>query len=96
MEIFEGIRPSVGYPLLPDTSLIFVLNDIVGFGDIGIRRTQRGAMNPHASVSGMMSAHPKARYFSLGTIGHDQVEDYARRRGVPIELMKRFLAGVAE
>ena len=95
-EKFQGIRPAVGYPSLPDTSLNFVLNDILGFGDIGIRLTQSGAMKPHASVSGMMIAHPKARYFSLGRIGHDQVEDYARRRGVPIELMKRFLAGVAE
>ena len=48
-------------------------------------------MKPHASVSGMMIAHPKARYFAVGKVGDDQLEDYSRRRGVPIELMRRFL-----
>ena len=95
-EKFQGIRPAVGYPSLPDTSLNFVLDGILGFGDIGIRLTESGAMKPHASVSGMMIAHPKARYFALGKIGNDQVEDYARRRGVPVELMRRFLAGVTQ
>ena len=48
-------------------------------------------MTPHASVSGLMFAHPMARYFELGKIGDDQLRDYARRRGIPVELMKRFL-----
>ena len=74
----------------------FVLDSLLHFSDVGIRLTESGAMKPHASVSGMMIAHPKARYFMLGKIGADQVEDYARRRGVPLELMKRFLAGVTE
>ena len=95
-EKFQGIRPAVGYPSLPDTSMNFVLDGILRFGDIGIRLTESGAMKPHASVSGMMISHPRARYFSLGRIGNDQVEDYARRRGVPVELMRRFLAGVTE
>lgn len=95
-EKFQGIRPAVGYPSLPDTSMNFVLDSLLHFSDVGIRLTESGAMKPHASVSGMMIAHPKARYFMLGKIGADQVEDYARRRGVPLELMKRFLAGVTE
>ena len=90
-EKFQGIRPAVGYPSLPDTSFNFVLSDILGFGDIGIRLTENGAMRPHASVSGLMIAHPQARYFALGRIGEDQLRDYARRRGVPVELMRRFL-----
>jgi hypothetical protein len=49
-------------------------------------------MMPHASVSGLMIAHPKARYFNLGKIGEDQLRDYAARRGVPVELMRRFLS----
>lgn len=95
-ERFQGIRPAVGYPSMPDTSLNFVLDSILRFADIGIRLTESGAMKPHASVSGLMIAHPKARYFMLGRIGDDQVADYARRRDIPPELMRRFLAGVTE
>ena len=59
---------------------------------IGIRLTESGAMKPHASVSGLMLAHPEARYFSIGKIGEDQLRDYANRRGLPLELCRRFLA----
>jgi hypothetical protein len=48
-------------------------------------------MVPHASVSGLMIAHPEARYFDIGKIGADQLSDYARRRAIPQELMRRFL-----
>ena len=90
-EQFQGIRPAVGYPSLPDTSFNFVLNELLDFHQIGIRLTESGAMKPHASVSGLMIAHPEARYFSLGTIGEDQLQDYARRRGLPVEVMRKFL-----
>jgi cobalamin-dependent methionine synthase I len=90
-ERFQGIRPAVGYPSLPDTSLNFVLDAILGFSQIGIRLTESGAMRPHASVSGLMLAHPQARYFSIGKIGDDQLHDYAQRRGIPVELMRKFL-----
>jgi hypothetical protein len=59
---------------------------------IGIRLTESGAMKPHASVSGMMLGHPQARYFSIGKIGEDQLADYAHRRGLPIEVCRKFLA----
>ena len=92
VEKFQGIRPAVGYPSLPDTSLNFVLNELIDMKQIGIRLTESGAMKPHASVSGLMMAHPQARYFNLGKIGEDQLEDYARRRGLPIEVCRKFLA----
>ena len=92
-ERWQGIRPAVGYPSLPDTSLNFVLDRLLDLRQIGIRLTESGAMKPHASVSGLMLAHPKARYFSIGKIGNDQLEDYARRRGIPVELMRKFLGG---
>ena len=91
VEKFQGIRPAVGYPSLPDTSLNFVLNEVLDFHQIGIRLTESGAMKPHASVSGLMLAHPEAHYFSLGTIGEDQLQDYACRRGIPVEVMRKFL-----
>ena len=92
VEQFQGIRPAVGYPSLPDTSLNFVLNELIDMKQIGIRLTESGAMKPHASVSGLMIAHPKAHYFSLGTIGEDQLSDYARRRGLPVEVIRKFLS----
>ena len=49
-------------------------------------------MHPHASVSGLMLAHPAARYFAVGRIGNDQLEDYARRRGLPVDEIRKFLA----
>ena len=93
VEKFQGIRPAVGYPSLPDTSLNFVLDDLLDMKQIGIRLTESGAMKPHASVSGLMLAHPEARYFNLGKIGEDQLRDYARRRGLPVEVCRKFLAG---
>jgi len=90
-EAFQGIRPAVGYPSLPDTSINFIISDVLGVKDIGIRLTGSGMMVPHASVSGFMIAHPKARYFDLGKIGEDQLRDYAARRGIPVETARRFL-----
>lgn len=95
-ETFQGIRPAVGYPSMPDTSMNFLLSGLIDMKGIGIRLTESGAMQPHASVSGLMIAHPKTRYFTLGKIGEDQLRDYADRRGLPIELVRRFLAGNLE
>ena len=92
IEKFQGIRPAVGYPSLPDTSLNFVIDEILDMKQIGIRLTESGAMKPHASVSGLMISNPKARYFSIGKIGEDQLQDYAHRRGLPIEVVRKFLA----
>ena len=83
-EEYQGIRPAIGYPSLPDTSANFIIDKLLDMKQIGIRLTETGMMTPHASVSGLMFSHPKARYF-------EQLRDYARRRGVPVELMRRFL-----
>ncbi len=91
-EKFQGIRPAVGYPSLPDTSLNFVLDELINFKQIGIRLTESGAMKPHASVSGLMIALPEAHYFSIGKIGEDQLHDYAARRGLPVETLRKFLS----
>ena len=95
-EEFQGIRPAVGYPSLPDTSVNFLIDKLIGMGEIGIRLTENGAMRPHASVSGLMMAHPKARYFDLGKIGNDQLNDYASRRGMPVVMARKFLASSIE
>lgn len=88
---YKGIRPAVGYPSLPDQSVNFILDEMLDFSSIGVSLTQSGAMHPHSSVSGLMIGHPESRYFSIGKIGEDQLEDYSRRRGMKVEDMRRFL-----
>ena len=90
-ENYHGRRPAVGYPSLPDLSLNFLLDEIIDFSAIGIHLTENGMMQPLASVSGLILAHPAARHFAVGPIGEDQLGDYARRRGLPIETLRRFL-----
>ena len=90
-EDYQGIRPAVGYPSLPDISVSFLLDELLDMKQIGIRLTENGMMQPHASVCGLMFAHPAARYFSVGKIGTDQLEDYATRRGIPVEVIRKYL-----
>jgi 5-methyltetrahydrofolate--homocysteine methyltransferase len=92
-ERFRGIRPAFGYPACPDHSEKPKLFALLGAEvAAGIRLTETFAMTPAASVSGLYLAHPQARYFSVGRIGRDQVEDYARRKGVTLEEGERWLA----
>lgn len=91
-EKFQGIRPAVGYPSLPDQSVNFLLDDFLDMKRAGITLTEHGAMHPHASVCGLMLAHTAARYFAVGKIDEEQLHDYARRRGMPVEDMRKFLA----
>ena len=93
-EEFHGIRPAVGYPSLPDQSINFILDELLEMKHIGISLTEHGAMSPHASVSGLMIAHPAAHYFAVGRISHEQLSDYAIRRGLPEKKMQAFLANI--
>jgi hypothetical protein len=61
------------------------------FKEIGITLTEHGMMRPHASVSGLMLGHPAAQYFSVGQIGEDQLADYAARRGMTVEEMRKYV-----
>ena len=90
-EEFQGIRPAVGYPSLPDQSVNFILDELLDMKQIGIRLTENGMMQPHASVSGLMMAHPASRYFSVGKIDEIQLTDYASRRNMPVNEMCKFL-----
>lgn len=91
-EAFQGIRPAVGYPSLPDQSVNFIIDELLDLARIGITLSSSGAMQPASSVSGLMIAHPKARYFTIGDIGEDQLRDYAVRRGLSMEKLRSFLA----
>lgn len=91
-EEYQGRRPAVGYPSLPDQSFNFILNDILDFSQIGVQLTQSAAMLPHASTSGLMIAHPALRHFAIGKIGADQLADYAQRCNKSIQQAKVFLS----
>lgn len=90
-EKYQGMRPAVGYPSLPDLSINFLLDELLDMKQIGITLTENGMMRPHASVSGLMLAHPACRHFSVGKIDEAQLKNYALRRGIPLETMKKFL-----
>lgn len=90
-EEYQGIRPAVGYPSLPDQSIIFIIDELLQLADIGIKLTSNGAMCPHSSVCGIMIHHPAARYFSIGKIDTEQLLDYAQRRGMTIREIEKYL-----
>src|SRR5438270_3645809 len=90
-EGYRGIWPAFGYPACPDHSEKRKLFDLLGAESIGIELTESFAMMPAAAVSGVYFAHPDSRYFSVGRIGRDQVEDYAARKGVPLAEAERWL-----
>jgi len=91
-ERFRGIRPAFGYPACPDHSEKSKLFRLIDAPAAGIELTESFAMLPAASVSGIYLGHPAARYFAVGRVGRDQVEDYARRKGVGLEEAERALA----
>jgi 5-methyltetrahydrofolate--homocysteine methyltransferase len=92
-EQYRGIRPAPGYPACPDHTEKGPLFALLGATErIGVALTESFAMTPTAAVSGYYLAHPQARYFGIGKIGRDQVEDYARRRGLSVREAERWLA----
>jgi 5-methyltetrahydrofolate--homocysteine methyltransferase len=91
-ERYRGIRPAPGYPASPNHTLKRTLWTLLQPDTLGITLTETLAMLPAASVSGLYFSHPQARYFGVGRIGRDQVEDYARRRGIRLEEAERELS----
>jgi len=89
---YTGIRPAVGYPSLPDQSIIFDLQPILPFEKIGVQLTENGAMYPNASVCGIVISHPQSQYFNIGRIDEEQLTDYAMRKGKSSDEVRRWLA----
>ena len=93
-EQYRGIRPAPGYPSQPDHTekkTLFALLDATA--QTGIELSEHYAMHPGAAVCGLYFAHPDARYFAVDRISKDQVEDYARRKGMAVEEVERWLGG---
>jgi len=91
-ERYRGIRPAFGYPACPDHSEKNKLFALLGAWRTGMSLTESCAMAPAASVSGLYFAHPQAKYFNVGRIGRDQLEDYAARKGMAVAEAERWLA----
>jgi len=91
-EKYRGIRPAAGYPACPDHTEKAMLWDLLDAEQhTGIKLTESFAMWPGASVSGLYFAHPESKYFAVGKLGKDQIEDLSRRKGQPVSEMERWL-----
>ena len=92
-EQYRGIRPAPGYPAQPDHTEKRLLFDLLGAEkNARVTLTENFAMHPASAVSGLYFAHPEAKYFGVGMISRDQVEDYARRKGLDLPTMEKWLA----
>jgi 5-methyltetrahydrofolate--homocysteine methyltransferase len=92
-EKYRGIRPAPGYPACPDHTEKRLLFDLLQVEqNAAITLTESFAMLPTAAVSGFYFAHPEAKYFAVGKIGKDQVEDYAHRKGMDLRTVERWLS----
>ncbi|MFM2117950.1 MAG: methionine synthase, partial [Bacteroidota bacterium] len=96
-EEYKGIRPAPGYPACPDhTEKLKLFALLNATEEIGITLTESLAMNPPASICGWYFAHPESHYFGLGKIERDQLEDYAKRKGMTLEEAEKWLRPVIE
>ncbi len=91
-ERYRGIRPAPGYPACPEHSVKRAMFEVLNAADIGMMLTENYAMHPASSVSGFYLAHPQAKYFNVGRIGRDQLEDLAARKRVAVSELERWLA----
>ena len=88
---YQGIRPAIGYPSLPDQLLNYTLDNLLDMSQIGVKLTENGAMYPTATVSGIYIAHPDSQYFMIGSIDEEQMKDYAARRNLSETEAKKLL-----
>ena len=96
-EKYRGIRPAPGYPACPDHSEKAKIFELLNAPEaIGLELTENFAMYPTAAVSGYYFAHPEAKYFVVGKVAKDQVEDYAKRKGIAVEQAEKFLRPILE
>lgn len=89
---YQGIRPAIGYPSLPDQLLNYTLDHLLDMSQIGVTLTENGAMYPTATVSGLYFAHPDSHYFMIGSIDEAQMKEYAARRNLSEAEAKKLLS----
>lgn len=87
-----GVRPAVGYPMMPDQSLVHLLDSALHYNQLDIKVTENGALSPSATTTGLIFFNPEARYFDIGKIDREQLQWYATSRGSDIDSISRFLS----
>lgn len=95
-EKYQGIRPAPGYPACPEHTVKAAMFEVLAPEHIGMQLTESYAMIPASSVSGFYFSHPESSYFNVGTIGEDQLHDYAERCNISLGQAKRQLSSVLE
>jgi 5-methyltetrahydrofolate--homocysteine methyltransferase len=90
-EPYRGIRPASGYPALPDISLNFTIDELLGMSRIGASLTPNGAIYPNATVAGLYISNPESNYFLIGKIDNDQLTDYASKKEISVTEAKKWL-----
>ena len=92
-EKYRGVRPAPGYPACPDHTEKQILWDLLSANkNTTVSLTENFAMNPPSSVSGFYFNHPEARYFNVGNVGLDQIEDYAKRKDASLSYIEKWLS----
>lgn len=92
LETPRGIRPAIGYPSIPDQTLVFEADKILDYASMGVQLTENGALRPSATTTGLIIASPAARYFDIPHLSEATLQDYARRRGLPVERLQALLS----
>lgn len=87
----RGVRPAFGYPSLPDQTLVREADKVLDYASMGIRLTENGALWPSASTTGLIFVRPEARYFEVGALSEESLADYARRRSLPLPVVRSLL-----
>ena len=90
-EEYQGTRPASGYPACPDHQEKQSIFKLLGAEKLGLSLTENYAMNPGATVAGLYFSHPESKYFNVGKISQDQLDEYCKRRGCSRETAARFL-----
>lgn len=91
---YQGIRPAIGYPSMPNQADSFLLDKLLDMKRINIDITENGAMYPNATVSCLVFAHPESKYFAISKIDKDQTADYAKRSGIESKMIEKWLTGL--
>lgn len=87
----RGIRPAFGYPSLPDQSLVLLADSVLHYDELGVTVTENGALSPQSTTTGLILAHPSARYTAVGPVGEDQRASYAARHPLGQDCIDKFL-----
>lgn len=92
----RSVRPAIGYPSLPDQSLVFLTDELIDYASIGVTLTENGALSPSSTTTGLIFGAPDARYFEVGHVSQTTIADYAKRRNLPLDRILSLLPSISK